>query len=50
MPGRWDNAEPEVSLPKKDFQKMLLACGIAGSLISLGVIWLATGFSMLFHC
>ena len=50
MSGRWDSKEQSINLPKSTFQKMLLACGVAGSLISLGVISLAVGFNYLFHC
>ena len=48
--GRWDSPEQSVSLPKKTFQRMLLACGIAGSLISLGIVCLTIGLNALFHC
>jgi len=48
--GRWDNQDQTISLPKKTFQRMLLACGVAGSLISLGIIAFTNGVYLLFHC
>ena len=48
--GRWDSQDQTISLPKKTFQRMLLAVGIAGSLISLGFVALTNGAYLLFHC
>lgn len=48
--GRWDNQDQTVSMPKKLFVKMLLACGIAGGLIAAGFMALSNGYFLLFHC
>ena len=50
MSGRWDNKDQIIQIPKKTFVKMMLACGVAGGLISLGFLALSNGYFLLFHC